>query len=285
MKSEGGFTTKKSILLAWSILFIVSGCGNASADEQGVARDILARVELQRNRGNLIIDGHPVASRHVLPRLYERRAHAAGWTIESLDQLQLAVERCREKGLNPDDYPLSALSEFAGKLRQGGIDDENRPEYDILATDALIRLAYNLFFGKADLQRTRPRLEHPAAASGCRSRGLLHDSPSKSLFDRDARAFSSGCIRVERPLELAERLLNDPEQWRLEKIRAAIDTGKPRTVTLPAPVLLYCWTAQGRSDGSVHFKQDIYRRDPAVLAALEGPFQFRKQSITKALGY
>jgi murein L,D-transpeptidase YcbB/YkuD len=92
---------------------------------------------------------------------------------------------------------------------------------------------------------------------------------------------------VERPLELAERLLNDPEQWSLEKIRAAVDTGKTRTVTLPAPVqvLLYYWTAQGQSDGSVRFKQDIYRRDPVVLAALNGPFQFRKKTITKDLGY
>lgn len=115
----------------------------------------------------------------------------------------------------------------------------------------------------------------------------LHDTPSKDLFERDVRAFSSGCIRVERPLELAELLLNDPDQWSLEKIRSAVDTQKTRTVTLPAPVpvLLYYWTAQGQADGSVHFKNDVYRRDPAVLKALDSKFKFRGQPITKDLGY
>jgi murein L,D-transpeptidase YcbB/YkuD len=105
----------------------------------------------------------------------------------------------------------------------------------------------------------------------------LHDTPSKDLFERDVRAFSSGCIRVERPLELAELLLNDPEKWGLEKIHSAVDTQKTQTVTLPAtvPVLLYCLTAQGQADGSVHFKNDVYRRDPAVLKALDGEFKFR----------
>jgi len=115
----------------------------------------------------------------------------------------------------------------------------------------------------------------------------LHDTPSKNLYERDTRAFSSGCIRVERPLELAEMLLNDPAKWNLSKIRTAIETGNTQTVTLPAPVpvLLYYWTAQGQADGSVHFKDDIYRRDPAVLKVLDSEFKFRKQPITKDLGY
>jgi len=78
-----------------------------------------------------------------------------------------------------------------------------------------------------------------------------------------------------------------PETWSLAKIRAAIDTEKTQTVTLPAPVpvLLYYWTAQGQADGSMHFKNDVYRRDPAVLKALDSEFTFRKQPVTKDLGY
>jgi murein L,D-transpeptidase YcbB/YkuD len=115
----------------------------------------------------------------------------------------------------------------------------------------------------------------------------LHDTPSKDLFERDVRAFSSGCIRVERPLELAELLLNDAEVWSLEKISAAIDSGRTQTVTLnkPVSVLLYYWTAQGQSDGSIHFKNDVYGRDPAVLEALDSEFQFRKRPVAKDRGY
>jgi murein L,D-transpeptidase YcbB/YkuD len=550
---------KRSCLVV-SILVSFLCCGAGWADDQAVARSILSRVELQRSSGDLVVNGQPVASRHVLPRLYERRAHLPVWSQANVEQLLAAIDRSREEGLTPKDYHRDGVFEYAELLRRGIDDSERHAEYDILATDALIRLAYNLFFGKADPRELDPdwntlrqvqgddpvaflqnalssgkvdaaleglspqqpyyrnlksalavyrgiearggwplvpagptlkpgmrhaRVEvlrqrlaatgdltapasdpmlfdgalaeavtafqkrHRMTADGAvgpatlaalqvpvqeridqirvnlerarwmlhdvpqtfvvvdiagfeagyfragkllwrsrvqvgkpyrrtpifrsnisylvlnptwtvppgiqardilpavkRNRGYLaaknlrvidrqgrtvdparidwsrysgrsfpysfrqdpgpdnalgqikfmfpnphfvylHDTPSKDLFERDVRAFSSGCIRVERPLELAELLLNDPDQWSLEKIRSAVDTRKTQTVTLPAPVpvLLYYWTAQGQADGSVHFKNDVYRRDPAVLKALDGEFKFRGQPITKDLGY
>jgi murein L,D-transpeptidase YcbB/YkuD len=550
---------KRSCLVV-SILVSFLCCGAGWADDQAVARSILSRVELQRSSGDLVVNGQPVASRHVLPRLYERRAHLPVWSQANVEQLLAAIDRSREEGLTPKDYHRDGVFEYAELLRRGIDDSERQAEYDILATDALIRLAYNLFFGKADPRELDPdwntlrqvqgddpvaflqnalssgkvdaaleglspqqpyyrnlksalavyrgiearggwplvpagptlkpgmrhaRVEvlrqrlaatgdltapasdpmlfdgalaeavtafqkrHRMTADGAvgpatlaalqvpvqeridqirvnlerarwmlhdvpqtfvvvdiagfeagyfragkllwrsrvqvgkpyrrtpifrsnisylvlnptwtvppgiqardilpavkRNRGYLaaknlrvidrqgrtvdparidwsrysgrsfpysfrqdpgpdnalgqikfmfpnphfvylHDTPSKDLFERDVRAFSSGCIRVERPLELAELLLNDPDQWSLEKIRSAVDTRKTQTVTLPAPVpvLLYYWTAQGQADGSVHFKNDVYRRDPAVLKALDGEFKFRGQPITKDLGY
>jgi hypothetical protein len=65
---------KRSIFLGWSLIFLVLGCETAWANEQAVAQAILKRVELQRNLGTLVIAGHSIASRHVLPKLYERRA-------------------------------------------------------------------------------------------------------------------------------------------------------------------------------------------------------------------
>ncbi len=107
----------------------------------------------------------------------------------------------------------------------------------------------------------------------------LHDTPSKSLFDRTDRAFSSGCIRVEKPFELAELLLNDPEKWNREEIERAIESGKTRTVFLPepVPVLLFYWTVEIGPDGEVYFKKDLYGRDEAVLEGLNGEFTFRKR--------
>jgi murein L,D-transpeptidase YcbB/YkuD len=93
---------------------------------------------------------------------------------------------------------------------------------------------------------------------------FLHDTPSRTLFDRTTRTFSSGCVRVENPLELAELLLDDPEQWSMDEIQKAVDAGEPRTVFLPEqiPVLLLYWTASVGFDGDVHFWPDVYDRDP-----------------------
>jgi len=103
----------------------------------------------------------------------------------------------------------------------------------------------------------------------------LHDTPSKSLFDKDERVFSSGCIRVEKAFELAELVLNDPVRWNRAALDAAVATKKTQTVNLarPVPVLLLYWTAQPRPDGQVIFRNDVYGRDPATLAALNGTFR------------
>ena len=103
----------------------------------------------------------------------------------------------------------------------------------------------------------------------------LHDSPAKSLYERDARTFSSGCIRVEKPFELAELVLGDPVRWNQASIKAAIASGKTQTVNLakPVPVLILYWTAQPRPDGQVIFRNDVYSRDTATLRALDAPFR------------
>jgi murein L,D-transpeptidase YcbB/YkuD len=102
----------------------------------------------------------------------------------------------------------------------------------------------------------------------------LHDTPSRSLFERDVRTFSSGCIRVEKPLELAEILINDPEHWSLGKLEAAVASGETRTVRINPPEAVYLtyWTAAVDDDGELNFSRDVYDRDPAVLEALEAPF-------------
>ncbi len=100
----------------------------------------------------------------------------------------------------------------------------------------------------------------------------LHDTPHQELFASEQRANSSGCIRVERPRELAELLLDDP-RWDRAGIDRAIDTLKTQTVMLrePVPLLLAYWTVDLREDGRVGFRPDIYQRDPPLLAALERP--------------
>ena len=104
----------------------------------------------------------------------------------------------------------------------------------------------------------------------------LHDTPNQALFERADRSFSSGCIRVEHPFELAERLLGP--DWSQQRIRRVVDSGETTTVSLaePLPVLLLYWTAEVRTDGTVAFYEDVYGRDRAVSAALDAPFKIER---------
>lgn len=102
----------------------------------------------------------------------------------------------------------------------------------------------------------------------------LHDTPARSLFRETERAFSSGCIRTERPLELVQLLLADEARWSRAALDAAVAAGETRTLPLPrpVPVLLIYWTADRDDDGSIVFKPDPYGRDARELAALDEVF-------------
>jgi len=101
---------------------------------------------------------------------------------------------------------------------------------------------------------------------------FIHDTPARGLFQQEERNFSSGCIRVEDPLSLAEIVLGDPARWNRATLEAAIATGKTRTLRLPKPwpVLILYWTAELDGEGRVRFLPDRYRRDAALLRALDG---------------
>ena len=102
----------------------------------------------------------------------------------------------------------------------------------------------------------------------------LHDTPTPELFAKAERAFSSGCVRISRPLELATYLLRNKPEWSREQIIAAIQQNKERTVNLPEPynVHFLYWTAWTDEDDTVHFRPDIYDRDkPLADALLEKP--------------
>lgn len=98
----------------------------------------------------------------------------------------------------------------------------------------------------------------------------LHDTPSRGLFSQSVRALSSGCIRVEKPFELAAKLLEGNGDWDRKRLQGVVAGGSTRTVTLsrPVPVHLAYLTAWRGSDGTVHFRDDIYGRDRTLEAAL-----------------
>jgi murein L,D-transpeptidase YcbB/YkuD len=101
----------------------------------------------------------------------------------------------------------------------------------------------------------------------------LHDTPSKNLFDRESRAFSSGCVRIENPFEFAQLLLG--KEWSASRIDGVIQSKKTTAVRLanPVPVILFYLTALPEFDGRFHFRNDVYSRDEAVLEDLNAAFK------------
>ncbi len=97
----------------------------------------------------------------------------------------------------------------------------------------------------------------------------LHHTPATSLFERERRDFSHGCIRVERPVDLARFVLQDEPGWTDERIRAAMSAGSSSTQRLsrPLPVLITYGTALVLGS-RLHFFDDIYGHDRDLEAAL-----------------
>jgi murein L,D-transpeptidase YcbB/YkuD len=99
----------------------------------------------------------------------------------------------------------------------------------------------------------------------------LHSTPAPQLFSQTRRDFSHGCIRVERPAELAAWVLRDKPEWSVERAAAAMTSGKDNlqvNLTKPIPVLILYGTAIVDPDGQVHFYDDIYGYDDELKHVL-----------------
>ena len=102
----------------------------------------------------------------------------------------------------------------------------------------------------------------------------LHDTPNHDLFDKDVRAFSHGCIRLEKPAEFAQWVLG----WDAERVRQGMQDGKDNvTVKLPKKIPVYItYGTTFVRDGQLHFGNDLYHRDDklvnaAAMGALPSP--------------
>jgi murein L,D-transpeptidase YcbB/YkuD len=100
---------------------------------------------------------------------------------------------------------------------------------------------------------------------------FLHDTPSRGGFSRADRLLSHGCVRLERPLELAKLLLEGDPAWPEERMQEAIASNKTVRVSLPEaiPMYLLYWTAFVDPQGGVNFREDIYNWDSRLVAALD----------------
>jgi murein L,D-transpeptidase YcbB/YkuD len=98
----------------------------------------------------------------------------------------------------------------------------------------------------------------------------FHDTPSKSLFSRDKRAFSHGCIRLSDPEKMANYVLRNQPEWTPEKISEAMNAGTEKHVRVkdPIPVIITYYTAWVDEQGRMNFREDIYGHDQKIAAKM-----------------
>ena len=94
----------------------------------------------------------------------------------------------------------------------------------------------------------------------------FHDTPAKSLFEKDKRAYSHGCIRVREPEKLANYVLRNQPEWTPEKINEAMNAGEEKYVKVknPIPVVITYYTAWVDDNGRLNFREDIYGHDASL---------------------
>ncbi|HEU4636618.1 MAG TPA: L,D-transpeptidase family protein [Edaphobacter sp.] len=117
----------------------------------------------------------------------------------------------------------------------------------------------------------------------------LHATPATELFNRTRRDFSHGCVRVEKPTDLAAWLLEgqkdkDGQEWSLEKVQQAMNAGPNNyqvNLKTPIPIVIFYVTAEVEEDGHVHFFDDIYGYDESLRKVLEKgpPYPIRPDAV------
>ncbi|MFO7972906.1 MAG: L,D-transpeptidase family protein [Desulfobacterales bacterium] len=186
---------------------------------------------------------HKIALNDILPCIKKNPCYLADHNIRVFENWE---EDARE--LNPESIDWGKLTKknFAYKLRQ-----------DPANSNALGRIKF-VFPNEFSI--------------------YLHDTPAHNLFNMKRRTFSSGCIRIEKPVELAAYLLQNNSKWSLEKLVAAVNRKKNKIILLSNPIKIYIlyWTAWVDKNGIINFRDDIYGRDRRLNIALSEKATFPK---------
>lgn len=186
---------------------------------------------------------HSIALNDILSRIKKDPGYLADHNIRIFENW---AENARE--LNPESIDWDAITKknFVYKLRQ-----------DPANSNALGRIKF-IFPNEFSI--------------------YLHDTPTRNLFNKTRRTFSSGCIRIEKPVELAAYLLQNNSKWSLEKLVAAVNRKKNKIILLSDPIKIYIlyWTAWVDKNGIINFRDDIYGRDRRLNIALNEKTNFSK---------
>ncbi|MEE9494346.1 MAG: L,D-transpeptidase family protein [Gammaproteobacteria bacterium] len=111
----------------------------------------------------------------------------------------------------------------------------------------------------------------------------MHDTPSRGLFNRTVRTFSSGCVRLEKPLKLARFLMGEGG---MQRINHVLRSGENRRIALPEPVAVHLiyQTAWMDEQGDIQFRPDVYRKDALLKAAMSKDYTHQTETLAQASG-
>ncbi len=108
----------------------------------------------------------------------------------------------------------------------------------------------------------------------------LHDTPAQSGFSKFDRLASHGCVRLEKPADLAALMLKTTPEWQPEQVDAVLASGKTVRASMAEPVAVYLlyWTAFANADGQVGFREDPYSWDAQLATKIEARSAERAQA-------
>ncbi|HSD41388.1 MAG TPA: L,D-transpeptidase family protein [Burkholderiales bacterium] len=152
---------RAALALAAAVAVALAGAPAWAAD--AVAEALRARVEALRAGHEVRVAGEPIAARRLIPEFYEARGFRPAWVRAGhAEALVRLVAASRDHGLDPNDYHAAALGRHLGDV-SATPDAAVRADRDLLLTDALVRLAYHLRFGKANPRELYPDWNFPRA--------------------------------------------------------------------------------------------------------------------------
>jgi murein L,D-transpeptidase YcbB/YkuD len=176
--------SRPSGALTCVLLALTAAAAHAQSD---VATLINTRVDHLRNGATVVVSGRTLASRVVLPDFYERRGYEPAWSGPGrVDELLAVVQASRGDGLSPEDYHASTLD----RLRAVPANPMRDADLDLLATDAVVRLAYHLRYGKIDPARIDRAWNFKPAFEGVLGARTL-EAINKPVADRTGRSPST----------------------------------------------------------------------------------------------
>ncbi|HEY8573107.1 L,D-transpeptidase family protein [Phenylobacterium sp.] len=176
------------------------------------------------------------------------------------DETPMLVSEIHSVVLNPPwNVPTSIASEELWPKERKNPGYLERAGYRVISTEGGSRLQQRPGPDSA-LGLYKFDFENPFAV-------YLHDTPAKTGFERVARQASHGCVRIEKPAELARALLAGDPKWTPEAIADAVAGGETQRVRLPSgvPVYILYWTAFAGADGQMNFRTDPYGWDKLLL--------------------
>jgi len=160
----------------WIAALVVFAPGPAAPSGSMVVSNILrSRLTLLQTNGRLMVGGESIVANRVLTDIYAQSHGEARWLDASTaSQLMAAIRSCTEDGLRPQDYHLAALSKMVPLPGNGIADPHFIAERDLLLTDALVRLAFHLYYGKVNPRSLNPRWQVPPTIGYIEAASLIN---------------------------------------------------------------------------------------------------------------